>query len=252
MLRRLALLTAGLVVGAGGALLLDREPERSDPVLSGSDPVASLSNAVRPRFANVMPAAAAGVLPHPLGWLAPPGVSGDSRYFPASGEVPEEIVLRWFETPDERGARGVIIWHRDREGLNPKWRVAYDRRIDERLHIFLRFGDVTDDGHDDVLVDTSIGSGGCGFRRVLATVGGRVREIYRSQYGCETIVSLEPGVVRVGRGVGPCPYADASAHCSGGSHELVLRWDGRKLVRSSSVVRCRLPELDPERNCARS
>jgi hypothetical protein len=100
-----------------------------------------------------------------------------------------------------------------------------------------------------VLLETSMGTGACGPRRLVAYAGGRTRELFSRDF-CEGHAEIVGGGLRVAWGVGPCPYPEQSAHCQGGTSTTTLRWRGATLVSSRTTVKCVLPKLDPARDCA--
>lgn len=153
------------------------------------------------------------------------------------------------------GDQGILVWQASSDGRTTAWRVVYGRRYPSYLSVRYQIGDVTRDGHADVLVEAAMGSAGCGSRRMIATVAGETREIL-SRYDCEIGMHIgtrrkraESGDLWIREPVGRCPYPDPSAHCFGGSRTLRKRWDGSRLVTIDSSVECVLPKLDPRRDC---
>jgi hypothetical protein len=189
--------------------------------------------------------------------LAPPRSTVETAVLRATGAVPEQVFVRWKrETRTGAGSKagsltseqGVLLWQADREGRATKWRVVYARRYPWYLTLEYATGDVTRDGHADVLLDALQGSGGCGPWRVAATVAGRTRDIF-SRDTCETRMAIEKGALVIDEPVGPCPDPRGSVHCSGGTRHVDKRWNGSRLVTADVSVRCVLPKLDPRREC---
>lgn len=170
----------------------------------------------------------------------------------AAGGEPALLAVLW-----DRGVRtaayarpqtqhGLIVWRQTRRG----WRLAYARRGSRSLpYVGVRLGDVTHDGHQDVLMtEGSGGSGGCGIRRVIASARGDLREIFRRAM-CETEIEARGGDLVVPEPIGPCPDPGGAAHCFGGTRTETWRWNGSRLLNVSTVVRCVEPRLDPVRDC---
>jgi hypothetical protein len=153
--------------------------------------------------------------------------------------------LRTRPGADLRVQNGLIVWRREADG----WRLAHTRQFLPWINAGVVSADITRDGQEDLLLtEWNGGSGGCGFRRVLADVRNRVRELYRRDI-CETGISAAGGDLLVELPVGPCPFPEGSAHCYGGVRRERWRWNGRRLVLALVDVRCRYPRLDPERGC---
>jgi hypothetical protein len=198
-----------------------------------------------------LPRHVAGADP-PLSALMPQFATGTAKHLAASGGAPAQIVVDWSRNVRRPGRaqsleQGLIVWQRDPTG----WDVAYRHNYPNGLTRELDFGDVTGDGHEDILLIEARGSGYCGPRQVLATVDGRVERLFR-RYLCEGRAKIELGDLLFEVPVGRCPYRQGSAHCYGGWRRVVMRWRGRRLVRSSSTPRCNLPRLDPATGCSRN
>jgi hypothetical protein len=189
--------------------------------------------------------------------LAPARAHVDVYRLRAAGAAPEQLAVLWqrqTRTGAGRAAgylnqeQGLVVWQRSGPAL---WRRALTRQFassDSPPNVTT--GDVTGDGHPDILVRIEQGSGACGPREIFATVHARIRRIfYRDE--CESLVQLKDGAVRLTEPVGRCPYKQGSAHCFGGDAQIVERWNGRRLVVASRRVRCNLPRLDPTTECNR-
>ena len=212
--------------------------------------VSVLPGAARPTSPRLFQPNEPWALESVRGWarLAPRLASFSTRRLPPAAGAPEQRLVLWSrELRTKRGPvheQGYWIWERKRG-----WLRVYSRELAYGLHTAAEVGDVTGDGHDDVLLESTMGTGACGPRRLVAYAGGRTRELFSRGF-CEGHADIVGGALRVRMGVGPCPYPDASAHCFGGMSTTVLRWDGAKLISSRRSVECRLPALDPKRDCA--
>ncbi len=185
--------------------------------------------------------------------LAPPRAASTVTTVPAAGGEPRELVVQWYRETrregerDARGESGVFVW----QHVRGAWHLArryYATRFEP--HLRTHVGDVTGDGHRDVLVDrVTGGTGNCGTRIVFASLQGEIRRVYRQNF-CEGRIAAEGGRLVQTLPVGPCPHRPGGVHCFGGSATTVLRLVGRRLVPVSRTIECALPRLDPRRNCA--
>lgn len=189
----------------------------------------------------------------PLWKLAPQFARVDAKRLPAAGGAPEQIAVTWsrqVRLPDRYGYRdypeqGFLVWQRLKPSL---WHVVYERPLAYGGYDGVQVGDVTGDGHPDVLLAVVMGSGACGPRRLVAHAGNRTRELYARDF-CEGDAAIMGDALRVQEKVGPCPHKEASAHCSGGFRTTFYRWRGAKRISARSVVTCYEPHLDPARDC---
>jgi hypothetical protein len=198
-------------------------------------------------------AAPAGSTP-PARALAP-AFSQVSRYRLAAVDgAPEQLAVHWSRqvriqsggVGDTEPQEGVLIWQR----VTPaRWRIVYRRRATDFAMIGLTIGDATGDGHPDVLLVQSEGSGGCGPRVLVAWAAGRERTLL-TRNECESAFQLKHGALLVDEPTGPCPYRTGSAHCFGGSRHIVMRWRDAHLIQRRTTITCNLPRLDPKRGCA--
>jgi len=172
-----------------------------------------------------------------------------------AGGAPEQLAVQWSRefrahpgrAGDAEPQQGVLIWQR----IAPtRWRIVYSRRASGYARLYMSFGDVTGDGHPDVLIVQVQGSGACGPRVLAAWAAGRERTLV-DRDECESVFRLARDALLVDEPVGQCPYPNASAHCFGGTRHLVMRWSGARLVARRATVTCALPRFDPARNCTR-
>jgi hypothetical protein len=208
--------------------------------------------AARPELLPSVRSARAGSEPPPR-QLAPAFSQVRLFRLPAAGGAPEQIAVQWArEVRSRPGAdtepqAGVLIWQR----VTPtRWRIVYRLRSisDEQLGVSV--GDVSGDGHPDVLALDEQGSGACGPRVLVAWAAGRERTLV-AHNECESIFVLRNHALVVDEPVGPCPHRLGSAHCFGGVRHVVMRWRGARLVTHRATVKCALPRLDPSRGCVR-
>ena len=183
--------------------------------------------------------------------IAPPKSAATAFYIEAAGGVPAQLLVNWSRGPSGVGREyGVAIWQWASEDF--VW-----RRVFQRVYPFhlptqgTVIRDITRDGHKDVWVAADLGTGGCGPRRALASVGGAMRWIYDAGSVCLTRWTYLAGGLRVEDGVGPCPDPNGHYTCTGGRRMRVYRWNGSVLKHTSTDIRCRRSTLDPQRNCAR-
>lgn len=149
---------------------------------------------------------------------------------PPAGDAPEQIAVTWTRGGEPfRREHGLVIW--EASDGRPPWRAVagfYDPIREEVLGILLQAGDLTGDGHMDVLsFESTGGSGACGRWRVFATWRGAVRELYRRKT-CDTDILLSEGALRVSSAV----FEPGDAHCCPSfTRRSTLRWDGETWAR---------------------
>jgi hypothetical protein len=190
----------------------------------------------------------------PLKAFAPRFSYIDAKRLPAAGAEPEQIIIAWSrEVRHADGSNGItdapeqgfLGWQR----MAPeRWELVYEQPVECCPIMGIQTGDLTGDGHLDALTNEAQGSGGCGFTRVLISSKGRLHEEFAYD-GCDYSMKIEKGAVVLKDGVGPCPFDQASAHCSGGTRTIIKRWNGSKLATASNTVVCVEPRLDPKRDC---
>ena len=166
--------------------------------------------------------------------LLPPGARPVRWWFaPAADAPPRRMVVAWRARRLERGEpqQGVVVAEKD----GHRWRRVYAVRFTAQATVETQFGDVTGDGRSDLLLEQSMGSGACGWRRIVATYGRRTRELYR-RHACDSF-AIRDGALVVASGV----YTPHDAHCCPTfTRATWLRWDGRRLraVRSALYWTC--------------
>lgn len=147
---------------------------------------------------------------------------------PAAAGIPEQLAVVWQHgAPRSLFSFGLL----QREGGG--WRRVYVVRTRLRYESAqLQTGDVTADGHLDVLVSFVNGSGGCGPRRLLATERARTRVIFYEN-SCDTNYTLRHGRLVLDAGW----YTLQDSHCCPTyTRRTVLRWNGSRLVRSEHFL----------------
>jgi hypothetical protein len=189
--------------------------------------------------------------------LAPARAQTQVIVLPAGGRVPEQLFVVWSRmvrgrltvpTQEESFEQGVLLWESSTSGGRSVWRVAYERKVAPYDYVSADAGDMSGDGHPEVMFAGLRGSGGCGVTRLLVTTEQGVKEALRHE-GCETRSELSGRVFHLREPVGRCPYRQSGAHCYGGVRDAQMRWNGRKLVTVRTVVLCTLARLNPKRGC---
>lgn len=162
--------------------------------------------------------------------LAPPDAEITGTWLvPAAAGILDQIAVAW-AIGDDPFARehGLAVWQSFDEP--PAWSVVLafvDGASRGVLGIRAELGDVTADGHDDVLsFEDTGGSGACGIWRVLATVDGAMRELYDEQT-CDTNVAISEGTLVVTEAVF---RADDAHCCPSATRTTTLEWDGAKFL----------------------
>jgi hypothetical protein len=179
----------------------------------------------------------------PLLDLIPADAVVDRAWFVrGSADIPPQIAVAWEQIAlvgSSSLRRGLVIWQR--LGRRPTWRRVYSRVVPvygvNRLTV--QKGDVTGDRHLDLLVfeDTG-GSAGCGVYRLLATVRGRIAQLFiRRACLDDAAVVLHDDALVMYDGIVRDPETLWQIHCCWTVWlRTVQRWRGRKLV---SVERTR-------------
>jgi hypothetical protein len=146
-----------------------------------------------------------------------------------------QLLVEWQRgrNPDPRRNTYVLaLWQFTTKGWSRLLRLRLAPGDEQVVRV--QQADVTRDGHlDQVVTGPTQGSGDCGPRRVLATIHGRVRQILRLPFACDTEVSARRGTVIVDRAV----YTAHDAHCCATfTAQETLRWNGTRLGSGGRVL----------------
>lgn len=245
-MRRLALLTLLLV--AAGACDGDGGPEPTDaPSPTEPTPASPVPTSVPPPSPSPNPSPR----PIPPAWaapieedLAPQDLPGDSLVpagaeltarveVPAAGALPDQVAVA-YAVGDDPFARehGFAIWQRFPDP--PAWSVVFafvDPPDAEVLGIRLRSGDLTGDGHDDVLVfEETGGTGACGTWTVVAASADGVRRLFRRKT-CDAEFLIRGEALELREAV----FEPGDAHCCPSAFRYAtFEWDGSRFIETSS------------------
>lgn len=158
--------------------------------------------------------------------LVPPGAQLLDRItLEAAGDVPDQVAVTYVIGEDPFAAEhGVAVWQRFDEP--PAWSVVLafvDPPARGVLGIRMQAGDLTGDGHDEVLTfEETGGSGACGRWRVLAATGVNTEQVFARQT-CDTEILLVGGALEVREAV----YEPDDPHCCPSAFRTTtLEWDG--------------------------
>lgn len=239
-MRRLAIL---LIVGSVGVACTNEPmPVQSPLVTSSPSPTespsptasASPSPSASPQPTVIPPAWATPIdqlIPGediPEARLVPPGTEVTGTWFvPGAADIPDQVVATWgSEAVTFRSKKGLVVWERYRE--RPLWRPAYtfvDPPKDGVFGISVLIGDLTGDGHEDLLTfEDRGGSGACGTWRVVAATEFLPDDIYRKDT-CDTDITIRDGQLVLDEAV----FKPGDAHCCPSAfRKTVLEYDGVK------------------------
>jgi hypothetical protein len=172
------------------------------------------------------------VEPHELddGELVPPGAELTDRVtLPAGGGLPDQVAVTYVIGDDPFAAEhGFAIWQRFADA--PPWSVVFafvDAPEEGVLGISVQTGELTGDGHDDVLAfEQTGGSGACGRWRVIAaTPEGTDRLLQRRT--CDTEILVADGALEMREAV----YEPDDPHCCPSAFRFTtLEWDGERFA----------------------
>ncbi|MGZ8605286.1 MAG: hypothetical protein ACXWX9_11115 [Actinomycetota bacterium] len=164
--------------------------------------------------------------------LVPPdALITDRVSLPAAGGVLDQVAVAYTIGEDPFAAEhGLAVWQRFAEA--PAWSVVLvfvDAPDEGVLGIDLQTGDVTGDGHDDVLAfEQTGGSGACGRWRVLAAAGGTIAQVF-SKRTCDTQITLVAGALEMREAV----FEPDDAHCCPSAFRTTtLAWDSEAFVET--------------------
>ena len=206
----------------------------SSPVASGSP-----SPSIAPPPTVIPPAWAAPIkkpLPGegiPAERLVPPGAEVAGTWFlPGAAGIPDQVVATWGSGADPlRREQGLVVWERYPE--RPAWRPAYAFLDPPKSGVFgirVLVGDLTGDGHEDLLAfEDRGGSGACGTWRVVAAVEFLPETIYEKDT-CDADLTIHDGQLVIDEAV----FKPGDAHCCPSAYRAItLQYDGGrwKVVR---------------------
>jgi hypothetical protein len=164
--------------------------------------------------------------------LVPPDAELVDRVtLPQAGGVPDQVAVTYRTGNDPFAAEhGFAVWQRFDEA--PFWSVVHafvDSPDQGVLGIALQVGDVTGDGHDDVLAfEQTGGTGACGRWRVIAWNHGETDRLFQRRT-CDTDIRVLGGRLEVREAV----YAVDDPHCCPSTYRFTtLRWDGARFAKA--------------------
>lgn len=168
------------------------------------------------------------------GALVPPGAELTGRIdLPAGGGLPDQVAVAYAigEDPFAR-EHGFAVWQRFAEP--PYWSVVYafvDARERGVLGIRLQAGDLTGDGHEDVLVfEETGGSGACGRWRVAAAAPEGAVTAFKRQT-CDAEFQIRGGALELREAV----YEPGDPHCCPSAFRYATyEWNGQRFEETSS------------------
>ena len=168
--------------------------------------------------------------------LVPPGAQLTDRLtLPAAAGIPDGVAVAYVLGADPFAAEhGFALWQRFNEA--PAWSVVFafvDPPREGILGIRLGSGDLTDDGHAEVLAfEDRGGTGACGTWRVIAPAPGGAAETFR-RTTCDTQIRIAGHVLEVRQAV----YEPDDPHCCPSAFRLsTLRWNGSRFSRIASRI----------------
>lgn len=166
--------------------------------------------------------------------LVPPDAELTARVaLPAGGGLPDQVAVAYAigEDPFAR-EHGFAVWQRFPDP--PAWSVVHAFVEGPRrgvLGIRLQTGDLTGDGHDDVLVFAETGgTGACGTWRVVAASPEGTDTAFRRKT-CDADLVIRDGALELREAV----YQADDPHCCPSAFRYAtLEWDGERFVETSS------------------
>lgn len=158
--------------------------------------------------------------------LIPPDAQLTGRVvLPAAGGISDEVAVAYVVGSDPFAAEhGFALWRRFEDA--PAWSVVFafvDAPRKGVLGIRLEAGDLTADGHDELLTfeDTG-GTGACGTWRVIAGAPEDATEIFRRKT-CDTEIRIVNAHLEIREAV----YETGDPHCCPSEFRIsTLRWSG--------------------------
>lgn len=168
--------------------------------------------------------------------LVPPDAELTDRLtLPAASGIPDGVAVAYVLGADPFAAEhGVALWQRFAKA--PAWSVVFafvDPPREGILGIRLEAGDLTGDGHPEVLAfEDRGGTGACGTWRVIAPAPGAADEIFH-RTTCDTQIRIADDVLEVREAV----FEPEDPHCCPSAFRLsTLRWNGVRFREIASHI----------------
>lgn len=201
------------------------------------------------------PSASPSAVPRPIppAWAAPiaedlePGALPDDALVPAGatltdrielpfgGGVPDQVAVAYALGEDPFAAEhGFAVWQRFPQP--PAWSVVFafvDAPEEGVLGISLEGGDLTGDGHDEVLVfESTGGTGACGRWTVVSGTAEESARIFRRRT-CDAELAIRDGSLDLREAV----YGPDDPHCCPSAfHTVTLEWNGERFVETDEAI----------------
>jgi hypothetical protein len=168
--------------------------------------------------------------------LVPPDAQLTDRLtLPTASGILDGVAVSYVVGADPFAAEhGFALWQRFDEA--PAWSVVFafvDPPREGILGIRLEAGDLTGDGHPEVLAfEDRGGTGACGTWRVIAPAPGAAAEVFR-RTTCDTQIQIAGDVLEVREAV----YEPGDPHCCPSAYRLsTLRWNGSRFRQIASQI----------------
>ncbi|MEX2204339.1 MAG: hypothetical protein WD965_09665 [Actinomycetota bacterium] len=168
--------------------------------------------------------------------LVPPDAQLTDRLtLPAASGIPDGVAVAYVLGADPFAAEhGFALWQRFDEA--PAWSVVFalvDPPREGILGIRLEAGDLTGDGHTEVLAfEDRGGTGACGTWRVIAPAPAAATEIFR-RTTCDTQIRIAGEVLEVREAV----YEPGDPHCCPSAfRRSTLLWNGSRFRQIASRI----------------
>lgn len=162
--------------------------------------------------------------------LVPPGARLAERIeLVGAGEVPDQVAVAYSLGDDPFAAEhGLAIWQRFAEP--PAWSVVYafvDPSEEGVLGIRLQSGDLTGDGHAEVLVfEDRGGTGACGTWTIVSGGASDTARIFRRKT-CDAELKISDGGLALREAV----FVPEDPHCCPSAFRTSrLEWDGERFA----------------------
>ena len=172
----------------------------------------------------------------PEGALVPPGAILTGRIdLPAAGPVRDQVAVAYVVGEDPFASEhGLAVWQRFAEA--PAWSVVYafaDPPDEGVLGIRLNSGDLTGDGHDELLVlEERGGTGACGTWTVVSADAEETSSIFTRET-CDTEIAIVDGALEVREAV----FEPDDTHCCPSAFRTTtLEWNGERFARTDVEV----------------